>query len=65
MPNNYHDTPAGQVEYEIYLLKSQAESLLHDFDLGKAPQAFRNNIQELKNLSTVINILINYIQKGK
>lgn len=56
-------TPAGQVEYEIYLLKSQAECLLNDLDNGKAPKTFKDNLPELKKLSSIILALIHTIEK--
>lgn len=51
-------SPEGQIEYEIYLLSSQAESLLKDLDTGKAVPTFKENVNELKKISSILTAII-------
>ena len=62
MPLN---SPSGQIEYEIYLLTSQAESLLNDLDSGKSPSTFRQNISELKKCQALISAIILSTERTK
>lgn len=57
------DSPVTQIEYEIYLLSSQAESLLQDLHNKKSPKTFKKNIRELKLCQALLSTIIHIIEK--